>query len=254
MNPKISVAIPAYIKNSSQIIFLKDALDSILNQTFKDYEVVITDHSIINDIEELCEQYFDKMKIIYLKNFYDRGIPTKNANCTLKYCSGEYIKILHIDDFFVNSKALEKIINNLDSTGKKWLVNGFNHTYNAINFFDERVPKYTEHLLLGNNLMGGPSNVTIRNDCKLYFDTNITMGIDVEYYHRMRMNYGMPLILKDILTTSRIRNDRVSAQSSSQFDIIIETEEGSWNNIQSEVNYLKQKHKTFFETWKYPNG
>jgi glycosyltransferase involved in cell wall biosynthesis len=254
MNPKISIAIPAYIKDTSQIIFLENLFDSILEQTFADYEVVVADHSTVHGVEKICEDYSGKMNIVYLKNFYGRGIPTENANCSLKYCSGEYIKILHMDDFFVNPQALEKIVNALDSSDKKWLVNGFNHTYDGISFFDEKIPQYPEHLLLGYNLLGGPSNITIRNDCKLDFDINITLNIDVDYYHRMRMNYGMPFILNDILVTSRIRNDRVSAQISSQQDITIEADGCSWGNIQSEIDYIKNKHNNFFENWEYPNG
>ena len=48
------------------------------------------------------------------------------------------------------------------------------------------------------------------------------LGIDHEWYHQLRMKYGMPIILNDILTTSRIRDDRVSAQLESQYDIVIE--------------------------------
>ena len=101
--------------------------------------------------------------------------------------------------------------------------------------------------------MGGPSNITIRNDCNVYFDTNITMGIDVEYYHRMRMKYGMPVILNDILVTSRIRCDRVSAETSKFFDVVIEADGSSWQNIKSELEYIENKHADFFENWEYPN-
>jgi len=141
-NCKISIVIPAYIKDSSQIIFLENAFDSILKQTFTDYEIVLTDHSTIYDIETLCEKYSNKIKILYIKNFYGRGVPTENVNTALKYCSGEYIKILHCDDFFVDNRALEKIVNTLDSTKKKWLVNGFNHTYDGISFLNEKIPQY----------------------------------------------------------------------------------------------------------------
>jgi len=252
-NCKISIVIPAYIKDSSQIIFLENAFDSILKQTFTDYEIVLTDHSTIYDIETLCEKYSNKIKILYIKNFYGRGVPTENVNIALKHCSGEYIKILHCDDFFVDNRSLEKIVNTLDSTKKKWLVNGFNHTYDGISFLNEKIPQYPKHLLVGNNLMGGPSNITIRNDSKVYFDVNIMMGIDIEWYHQLRMKYGMPVILNDILTTSRIRDDRVSAQLASQYDIVIEGDGSSWKFIQSELEYLQEKHKNFFENWEYPN-
>lgn len=254
MSPKISIAVPAFIDRSNKIFYLSQLLDSILNQTFEDYEVVISDHSVIDDIEKLCGEYSSKIKIVYLKNFYDRGIVTANANNSLKYCSGEYIKILHCDDFFVNKNALEKIVNCLDNTDKKWLVNGFNHTNDGKIFFNELIPKYPDNLLIGNNLMGGPTNVTIKNEDKEFFDTNIILGIDVEWYHRLRMKYGMPYILNDILTTSRIVDDRVSAKISKKFDIVIESDGCSWNNIQSELDYIQEKHKDFFDSWEYPNG
>jgi hypothetical protein len=79
------------------------------------------------------------------------------------------------------------------------------------------------------------------------------MGIDIEWYHQLRMKYGMPVILNDILTTSRIRDDRVSAQLASQYDIVIEGDGSSWKFIQSELEYLQEKHKDFFENWEYPN-
>jgi glycosyltransferase involved in cell wall biosynthesis len=252
-NCKISIVIPAYIKDSSQLIFLENAFDSILRQTFINYEIVLTDHSTIYDIEALCEKYSNKIKILYIKNFYGRGVPTENVNIALKHCSGEYIKILHCDDFFVDNRALEKIVNTLDSTKKKWLVNGFNHTYDGISFFNEKIPQYPDHLLIGNNLLGAPSNVTIRNDSKEDFDVNITMGIDIEWYHRLRMKYGMPYILNDILVTSRIRDDRVSAVTSKQYDIVIDGDGSSWQFIQSELEYIKNKHAEFFENWQYPN-
>jgi len=100
-NCKISIVIPAYIKDSSQIIFLENAFDSILKQTFTDYEIVLTDHSTIYDIETLCEKYSNKIKILYIKNFYGRGVPTENVNIALKHCSGEYIKILHFYIFHI---------------------------------------------------------------------------------------------------------------------------------------------------------
>jgi len=250
---KVSIAIPAYANDNAGILYLKDAFQSIENQTFSDYEVVISDHSETNILLDTCKEYSKKFKLIYIKNFYGRGIPTVNANCCLDYCSGKYIKILHHDDFFVSKYALEKIVSSLEESGKSWLVNGFNHTYDGKSFFNEKIPQYPDHLLVGNNLLGAPTNITIRNDCKEYFDTNITMGIDHEWYHQLRMKYGMPYFLNDILTTSRIREDRVSSKFSKNYDIVIEADGSSWQFIQSELEYIQNKHSEFFETWKYPN-
>jgi hypothetical protein len=45
----------------------------------------------------------------------------------------------------------------------------------------------------------------------------------------------------------------VSAQAASQYDIVIEGDGSSWQFIQSELEYLQEKHVDFFENWEYPN-
>jgi len=254
---KISIAIPAYAKDSVGVQYLRDSFESIDQQTFRDFEVVVSDHSKIHDLIDLCDEYSTKFDIKYIKNFYGRELAhpgTVNSNTAMDYCSGEYIKILHHDDFFVDDMALEKTVSALDSSGKDWLVCGFNHTRDTINFFDPRTPQYPDHLLVGNNLLGAPTNITLKNESKLYFDSNAMMSMDHEWYHRLRMKYGMPYILDEVLVTSRLRDDRLSAQESSKSDIVIEGDGTAWQFFKSELEYLQEKHADFFENWEYPNG
>jgi glycosyltransferase involved in cell wall biosynthesis len=254
---KISIAIPAYAKDEVGVQYLRDSFESIERQTLRDFEVVVSDHSKINDLADLCDEYSTKFPIKYIKNFYDRGLAhpgTSNSNNAMDYCSGEYIKILHHDDFFVDDKGLEKIVDAMDSSKKEWLVCGFNHTRDCVNFFDPRTPQYPDHLLVGNNLIGAPTNATVRNDCKLYFDPDAMMSMDHEWYHRLRMKYGMPYILDEVIVTSRLRDDRLSAGEASKADIVIEGDGSAWHFFQDELEYLQKKHADFFENWEYPNG
>jgi len=249
--PKISIAIPTYVKNETDLSYLKESFDKIFQQSFSDYEVVVSDNSTNNLVENLCNEYQDKFSLIYKKDL-DRVGMSANSNVVMDMCNGEYIKILHCDDFLYSLDALEKIVVCLETSSAYWLVNGFNHTYDSINFFDPRVPEYPDHLLVGNNLLGCPTNVTIRNYNLEYFDTNLETSMDHEWYHRLRMKYGMPIILSDILTVSRQHNN--STTSKLNFDIVIEGDGSSWQFIQKELEYLQEKHKDFFENWEYPNG
>ena len=248
--PKISVAIPAYVKDETDLSYLKESFDRIVKQSFDDYEVVVADNSSNDLVENLCNEYQDKFSLIYKKNLEHVGM-SANSNVAMDLCNGEYIKILHYDDLFFSSDALKIIVDALDNTNKYWLVNGFNHTYNSIDFFDSRVPEYPDHLLVGNNLIGCPTNVTIRNQNLEYFDTNVETSMDHEWYHRLRMKHGMPVILNDILTTSRLHTN--STTSKLNFDITIEGDGSSWYFIQNELEYLQQKHVDFFNNWEYPN-
>lgn len=248
---KISIAIPAYVQNDVHLSYLKDSFDRIKDQSFNDYEVVVSDNSTNDLVENLCKEYEDKFVLIYKKNLEHIGM-SANSNVAMDLCNGEYIKILHSDDFLFSPDALKTIVDALDHSNEYWLVNGFNHTYDGINFFDSRIPNYPDHLLVGNNLLGCPTNVTIRNQNIEYFDTNAQTSMDHEWYHRLRMKYGLPLILNNILTTSRQHTN--STTSKLNFDIIIEGDGSAWQFIQSELEYLQEKHKNFFENWEYPNG
>jgi len=77
--------------------------------------------------------------------------------------------------------------------------------------------------------------------------------MDHEWYHRLRMKYGLPAFLNDVLVTSRIRDDRLSVQGASNYDIVVEGDDSSWQFISSELEYLQNKHADFFENWEYPN-
>lgn len=252
MNPKISIAIPTYTENSTQVNYLKECFDTIFKQSFNDYEVVVTDNSNHNLVQELCEEYKKHYSCIsYFKNSDYVGM-SANSNFAIQNCKGDYIKILHCDDLFYSNDALKIIVDSLDNSDKFWLVNGFNHTNDGINFFDPRVPKYPKYLLIGNNLLGCPTNISFKNKNIEYYDSNVNMGMDVEWYHRMRMKHGMPLIVESILTTSRVSDK--STTSKMNLDILIETEEGTWENVKSELDYIQEKHKDFLDTWEYPNG
>jgi len=244
--PKISVAIPTYVNNLLGVQHLKELFDSVKVQTFTDYEIVVSDNSPNDLVEKLCDDY----SVNYKKNLTHVGM-SANSNYVMDMCSGEYIKILHCDDLLFSQDALKIIVDFLDNSDKYWLVNGFNHTYDSTTFFDSRVPQYPDHLLVGNNLLGCPTNVTIRNKNIEYFDTNAETSMDHEWYHRLRMKYGMPLIISDTLTTSRLHSN--STTSKLNFDIVVEGDGSSWQFIQSELEYLQKKHADFFENWEYPN-
>ena len=64
----VSIAIPVYEMNSMGKYFLDISLRNIANQTYKDIQVVISDHSVNSELEELCNLYSEKLNILYLKN------------------------------------------------------------------------------------------------------------------------------------------------------------------------------------------
>ena len=161
----ISIAIPAYDMKGLGAKYLTQMFDTIDNQTYRDVEVVVSDHSQNNDILDVCDKYSDIFSIVYVRNFYDRGNGPANTNTALKHCSGDLIKIMFQDDLFTDDTALEKIHKRFSWSECSWVVTGFSHTTDGENFYRPMVPRWSEHLLEGQNFMGGPSIVTLRREC-----------------------------------------------------------------------------------------
>ncbi|WP_338154722.1 glycosyltransferase [Clostridium beijerinckii] len=106
--PLVSILIPAY----NQTKYLKSALDSALNQTYRNTEIIVCDDSTNNDVQTLVEQYMLKTnKIKYFNNGGPLGDRGKiNLGKCFKESSGEYINYLLHDDLF-NLNKIDRMIN-----------------------------------------------------------------------------------------------------------------------------------------------
>ncbi len=121
--PRVSVIIPTYNRRQ----FLKEAIDSVLNQTFKDVELIVVDDGSTDGTEELVSAYGKKIRYIWQMN---KG-PAAARNKGTEIASGEYIAFLDSDDLWLPRK-LEKQIDffNLNPeakicyTDEIWIKNG----------------------------------------------------------------------------------------------------------------------------------
>ena len=93
---KVSIAIPAYEYYGRGVEVLDDMFRTISNQTLKDVEVVVSDHSRIDDIENYCNQNEYNLNIKYIRNENGRGNPSINTNNAIHHCNGEIIKIFQV--------------------------------------------------------------------------------------------------------------------------------------------------------------
>ncbi|MFD1771939.1 glycosyltransferase family 2 protein [Sphingobacterium suaedae] len=92
----VSVVLPAY-----KAAFLQQALDSILAQTFTDYELIIVDDDSPEDLERIVRQY-DDPRIQYYRNPQNiggRSLVAQWTNC-IAYASGTYLVLAADDDYY----------------------------------------------------------------------------------------------------------------------------------------------------------
>lgn len=99
--PKVSVIIPTY--NCAK--YLSWAIDSALNQTYKDFEIIVVDDGSTDDTREILSEYDGKIRYIYQEN---KGHALAR-NSGIKNAQGEYIAFLDADDLWLPDKIKEEI-------------------------------------------------------------------------------------------------------------------------------------------------
>jgi glycosyltransferase involved in cell wall biosynthesis len=193
--PKVSVCIPTY--NSRR--YLRQAVDSVLNQEFDDYELVICDNASTDDTPEVCKNYSDA-RLRYLR-FEERTNQAGNFNRCLSEARGEYLTLLHADDFFLPTflahrvKSLEddpglgfvfgavKIVNAngvVTSTSRRWREDRAFKTGELLDF-----------LLFA--CIVSPPSLMVRRSCAEkvgMFRTDLTWGHDWEWTLRLAEQFG----------------------------------------------------------------
>lgn len=115
MSPLITV----YITNYNYARFLKKAIDSVLLQSFSDFELLIIDDGSTDDSKKIIESYSSnlKIKIIYQHN---KGLNVTN-NIAARAATGKYIIRLDADDYFATN-ALEQMSGKLETNPKLGMV------------------------------------------------------------------------------------------------------------------------------------
>ena len=106
INYYFSVIIPVY--NTEK--YLKRCINSIINQTFPDFEIIIIDDCSNGNCKEITDSYKDE-RIIYIKHEKNRGTLSARKTGSIN-SNGQYITYIDPDDE-LELNALEKVYNTL---------------------------------------------------------------------------------------------------------------------------------------------
>ena len=119
MRPKFSVIVPIY--NVSR--YLDKCINSMLTQTYRDYELILVDDGSIDDSGVICDRFAekdDRIRVIHKKN----GGLSDARNAGLEVAQGEYYYFLDGDDA-VSEQLLEKTLTVLEETHVDMVVFGY---------------------------------------------------------------------------------------------------------------------------------
>ena len=121
--PQFSIIIPVY--NTEK--YLRQCLDSVLAQTFTDYECILVNDGSTDESKKICEEYCFNYQLFKLVNQENQGLSVAR-NIGISHARGDYIVFLDSDDF-INSTALQELHNKISEYGNKNVLISTTYAY-----------------------------------------------------------------------------------------------------------------------------
>jgi glycosyltransferase involved in cell wall biosynthesis len=210
--PKISVIIPTY--NSAN--YLPEAIESVLAQTYKNFEIVVIDDGSTDNTKEVVVPYLDQ--IVFLET--ENGGPAKARNHGIRKSSGEYVAFLDADDIWCPDK-LERQLAYFSKNPHYHLVfsdayeTGVNNLQKDKLFFSilgrvKPMAGFVFSELLGGNFIYIPS-VIVKRDCfeKVgLFDENCELWQGYDLWLRITFKYQIGFVNAPLFFRRRHEGNR----------------------------------------------
>lgn len=217
--PKISVCIPTY--NYGR--YIAQALNSVLCQSFTDFEILIADDASSDATDEILAGYVARdARIRYIRHESNLGM-VENWNFCLREARGTYIKYLFADDYFTSPLILEQMASALDSDETIALVGSARKFVNSTTGVAETVSlsSRTEALdgrrvingclLSQQNGIGEPTAVMFRKQqAGRGFDCRYRQLVDLEMWFYL-LEQGRYYHLAEPLCAFRVHAEQQSA-------------------------------------------
>lgn len=211
---RVSIIIPTYNRAMS----IGRTIQSALNQTYKDFELIIVDDNSSDNIHEILSTY-DDSRIKYIKHHTNRGAPAAR-NTGIKNSNGEFIALLDDDDEWLPQK-LEKQIKLFDSTKKTvgMVYGGYEIVNNTGKVVKTLLPSKKGdlfHVLLKSNVIGSPTNL-IKRECfeKIHYcDESLKSCQDWDLWLKIAKNYEIEYV-PEILARYNLSDSSISRNSDS---------------------------------------
>lgn len=222
-NPKISICIPTYNGAS----YLQEALDSVNAQTFKDFEVIVSDDASKDVTLNIVEKFRSKSDFaVHVFHHEPNGIGA-NWNNAIRHANGKYIKFLFQDDVLAPS-CLEKMYAILENNKKvglvaskrefivnkdksvetdKWLstYGDLQHHFSESTsdlVLTKKLFSRKDFLSTPKNKIGEPSIVMFRKSIVNelgFFDESLKQILDYEYWYRILKKYDIYVINESLV-------------------------------------------------------
>jgi glycosyltransferase involved in cell wall biosynthesis/ADP-heptose:LPS heptosyltransferase len=212
MNPKVSVCIPTY----NYAKYLPETIESVLSQTFTDYELIIIDDCSTDHTKDIGLYYASNDKrISFSVNSSNIGM-VKNWNLCLSVAKGDYIRYVFGDDLLIHKDAIAKMVDILDSNNDIALVSSSRKVIDE-NSNEKKILSHFRNITAAKgtaiinkclseqkNLIGEPSVVMFRrNNATRGFNEKYKQLVDLEFWFHL-LEQGKFAYIDEPLTAFRI--------------------------------------------------
>ena len=212
MIPKISIIMPNF--NSEK--YIKSAINSVLNQTFKKWELIIVDDNSNAQTVKILKNYKNKkIKLIFLKK--NKGA-AYCRNLAIKKSTGKYLTFLDSDDIW-NKKKLSLQYSFMEN-------NQFTFTYTNYELIDSKdkslglvvaPKKFTFNSFIKNTTIGTSTMMIKRSITQNIRFTNTLICEDYYYKCKLLKKIGSANLLNSVLSKYRIRKDSLQSNKIRNF-------------------------------------
>ncbi len=249
MKHKVSVVIPTY--NFAQ--YITEAIISILNQTYKNIEIVVVDDGSTDDTKDVLKPLSDRIKYIYQEN----SGPSRARNTGILNSSGGYIAFLDADDFWEPTK-LEKQLNLFEDDHKTSLVFCFikhvdvNRNILFIDEYDDGWNGYVVDRLLHRPI--GTSSVLINRKYLQQvglFDEDLLFSEDRDMFLRLAKNFKFNLV-PEALVIKRAHSQSLThdtSKSARYIDDETHALDKFYTDIENRKKYGHVRNKAYFNIY-----
>ena len=209
-----SVIVPVYKVEP----YLQKCVDSVLGQTFQDFELILVDDGSPDGCPQLCDAYAqkdDRVVVIHKEN----GGASTARNKGMENAQGEYISFLDADDFWLRDTVLEEIHTSLQKNSVDILILKMIRYYQATDSFSTKANAFSESdfssesyesrlrdLIVAQAYRANPWNKVFRRALTEEMDLKFTEGViaeDVDWAARLALAAKSINILPDVVHAYR---------------------------------------------------
>lgn len=214
--PLVSICIPTY----NQDEFLRKTLLTTREQSFQDFEIIVSDDSTNDRVQNLVKEFENLLPIRYFRQTQPLG-SAANWNFCMDAAKGQWIKFMHHDDWWKHSDSLKKMLEGATNNSAHFIFCGSEilNVKTGLISSNQPNPTFLKELkkdpkcLFTANLIGAPTATLFKKN-DLRFDKKLKYTVDIDFYIRYLLSDGHLTYVPELLIVNTSEHeDQVTTHS-----------------------------------------